>query len=260
MADRSINRLPDEFCNICPKCSHFETCRAPCYPVSMYLKRDNLAVYERSHTDETGKTVTILFAKSREIPESALPQEFADTGIPADKVQRTFNTDNESPFAGFNPQLKQTGIFIDRFFHRSSYSDLAVKYDVTEHDAIKIYHAAGKRLRQVIDAMDGPRGIRNLDHWKKQVEERSGIIPKGQKWYLLNKLFGLRPSEIAEMEGLDKKSSCIRQLIIRVSDQLKAGEVSLIETTPEEAEAAKARLDNQRKKRRERRAKKKQFQ
>ena len=40
-------------------------------------------------------------------------------------------------------------------------------------------------------------------------------------------------------------------------DQLKAGEISLIETTPEEAEAAKTRLDTQRKKRRERHAKKK---
>jgi len=59
------------------------------------------------------------------------------------------------------------------------------------------------------------------------------------------------------MEGLDKRSSSVRQLIIRVSDQLKAGEISLIETTPEEAEAAKARLDTQRKKRRGHHARKK---
>jgi hypothetical protein len=44
----------------------------------------------------------------------------------------------------------------------------------------------------------------------------------------------------------------------RGSDQLKAGEISLIETTPEESAAAKARLDEARKKRRERHAKKKQ--
>ena len=40
------------------------------------------------------------------------------------------------------------------------------------------------------------------------------------------------------MEGLAKKSFSVRQLIIRVSDQLKAGEIMLIEATPEEAEAA----------------------
>ena len=42
-----------------------------------------------------------------------------------------------------------------------------------------------------------------------------------------------------------------------VSDQLKAGEISLIETTPEETKAAKARLDEVRRKRRERHARKK---
>jgi hypothetical protein len=49
---------------------------------------------------------------------------------------------------------------------------------------------------------------------------------------------------------LDKKSSSVRQLIIRVSDQLKAGEISFVETTPEEAEAAKVRLDAHNAKRR----------
>ena len=87
--------------------------------------------------------------------------------------------------------------------------------------------------------------------YKKQVEEIIGKFLKGQKWYLLNKLFGLRPSEIAEMEGL-KGSSSVQQLIIRVSDQLQAGEIRLVETTPEESKAAKARLDTHRKKRRER--------
>jgi len=49
-----------------------------------------------------------------------------------------------------------------------------------------------------------------------------------------------------------KGSSSVRQLIIRVSDQLHAGEIKLIEVTPEESEIAKSRLDNHRKKRRDR--------
>jgi hypothetical protein len=57
------------------------------------------------------------------------------------------------------------------------------------------------------------------------------------------------------IEGLDKKSSSVPQLIIRVSDQLKVGEIKLIEVTPEESAAAKARLDEVRKKRQDRNAK-----
>jgi len=57
------------------------------------------------------------------------------------------------------------------------------------------------------------------------------------------------PREIAEMEGM-KSSSSVKQLIIRVSDQLRAGEIRLIDATPEEAAAAKSRLEEQRGKRR----------
>jgi hypothetical protein len=74
---------------------------------------------------------------------------------------------------------------------------------------------------------------------------------------LLNKLFGLIPSEISELEGIDKKNSSVRQIIIRTSEQLQAGELSLIEVTPAEKEAAKIRLDAVRKKRRERYSNKK---
>jgi hypothetical protein len=49
----------------------------------------------------------------------------------------------------------------------------------------------------------------------------------------------------------------LRSLIIRVSDQLRCGEISLFEKDPEAAEAAKARLEAKRAKRRERHAKNK---
>jgi len=89
---------------------------------------------------------------------------------------------------------------------------------------------------------------------KKRIEERSGSLPKGIRWYLMQKCLGVLPSEIAEMEGL-KGSSTVRQLIIRVSDKLRAGEIRLIESTPEEAAAAKKRLEDQRGKRRDRKNK-----
>jgi DNA-directed RNA polymerase specialized sigma24 family protein len=232
---------------VCPRCNHFSTCRVPCYPVAEYLRRDNLAVFEKSCTDpETGQTTTILFSRSREVVESDLPQ---DDGKTASEYPKAFSTENENPFAGFTSNLKQTGIFIDHFFHGASYSDLAVKYDMSKDNARKTYHNAIKRLLEILKAMDSEKPV-DLSRYRKQIEERSGKISKGQKWFLLNKLFGIMPSEIAEMEGL-KGSSVVRQLIIRVSDQLRAGEIRLIDATPEESAAAKKRLDEQREKRRE---------
>jgi hypothetical protein len=245
---------------ICTKCSKYKSCKNPCYPVKEYLAMDNLSVFEKTGVSQNGELVTILFARSREDQRSMLSIGVDNRGDPrlSDKEQQAFSTENESPFSSFKPTLKQTGIFVDRFFHNSSYADLAVKYDMTADTARKTYHNAINRVLAVINAMDtGEVPTKQVDFWKKRVEQRSGSLPKGQKWYLLNKLFGLRPSEIAEMEGLDKRSSSVRQLIIRVSDHLKAGEISLIETTPGEAKAVKARLDDVRKKRRDRQSKKK---
>jgi len=166
---------------------------------------------------------------------------------PADKVQRVFNTDAESPYAELVPNVKQTGIFVDRFFHKLTYADLATKYDTSPTTARKIYHNGVKRVLELLQMMDAkPRA---MEQYQKQIEERSGKLGKGQKWFLLNKLFGVMPHEIAEMEGM-KSSSSVRQLIIRVSDQLRSGEIRLIDTTPEESAAAKQRLDVQREKRR----------
>ncbi len=130
---------------------------------------------------------------------------------------------------------------------------------MSEDNARKTYHSAVNRVLAVLEAMDEGRvPTKQAEYWKKKVEERSGSLAKGQRWFLMNKLFGLRPSEIAEMEGLNKKSSSVRQLIIRVSDQLSAGEIKLIDCTPREARAAKHRLDKFRAIRRRRYSKKRQ--
>jgi hypothetical protein len=237
---------------VCEKCARREGCDTPCRPVELYLAQDNLTVFEKTGIGENGEEITIIFARSREIPESMLPQISDKTEEPID----VFTTEADSPFAGFNPDLKQTGVFIDRFFNKWSYEDLAVKYETTVEGAKKLYHAAVKRLLNVVEALDGKNGPRNFEPWKKMVEERSGSIPAGMRWFLLNKLFQMRPAEIARMEGV-KHPSEVRGLIIRVSDQLSCGEISIFEKDPEQAEAAKARLEVKRKQRRERHAKNK---
>ncbi len=72
---------------------------------------------------------------------------------------------------------------------------------------------------------------------------------KAVKVFLLHTLFGLRPSEICEI--LDIKSpSLVSRQIRNVSDQLICGELSFIDATPEEIEAARKRLESARTKKR----------
>jgi hypothetical protein len=83
-----------------------------------------------------------------------------------------------------------------------SYADLATKYDLSESDCIKRYSYATKRLLEVLKIMDSKIEKDKNNKYLKQVQERSGSLPRGQRWYLLNKLFGLLPSEIAELVAL----------------------------------------------------------
>jgi hypothetical protein len=124
-------------------------------------------------------------------------------------------------------------------------------------NAVRSYHNAIKRVVAVLDAITRVNAVGSFDPWSKMVEERSGSLPKERKGFLLNKVFGLRPAEIAEAEGLKRRSSAVRGLIIRVSDQLRSGEIRLFDSTPEETQEAKNRLDRHRMKRRERHSRKK---
>ena len=164
---------------ICPKCSKFKSCKSPCYPVKQFLAKDNLSVYEKTVTKENGETITILFARSRELQQSMLSIGVDNRGDPrqSTKEQQAFSTENENPFTSFKPSLKQTGIFVDRFFHNSSYTDLAVKYSMSKQTAIKTYHNSINRVLAVIHAMDtGEVPTKQVDFWKKKVEERSGSL------------------------------------------------------------------------------------
>ena len=70
-------------------------------------------------------------------------------------------------------------------------------------------------------ALDGKDSIHNFEPWKRMVEERSGSFPLGIKWFLLNKLFQMRPAEIARMEGV-KNPSGVRGMIIRRTTRTSA--------------------------------------
>ena len=140
---------------ICRKCAHFASCKKPCRFAEIYLGDANLAVWTKKSVDKDGREIEIIFSRSREQAQSTLSQGLDKRGRPAltDREQNAFSTENESPFTHFKPQLLQTGIFVDRFFHQMSYSDLAVKYDLSENDCVKRYSYATKRLLEVLKIM-----------------------------------------------------------------------------------------------------------
>ena len=238
---------------ICGKCCHKSGCKIPCSPVKEYLAFENRAVFEKTYTNEEGQQISIIYSRPKEFNLSSFQKEGDTDKNRPNKIEMAFSTENESPFAHFEPNLKQTRLFIDRFFHKFSIEDLAIKYDLSVQRAYVYYEQAKKRVFDVLEALDSNRPLK-LDHYWKKIEERSGKLPKGQRWFLMSKVFQLTPSQIAEIEGL-KNSASVSALIIRVSDQLKAGEIELFPVSEIEALEAKNRLDAVRERRRKHRTK-----
>jgi DNA-directed RNA polymerase specialized sigma24 family protein len=238
---------------ICTKCPHRNRCDQPCRPVHLYLSEvTDAKIFEKTVTTKEGETITIMYSGLwKEENEACRVGEYHDVrpgqeGKPSNPDQAIMSTEAESPFADFKPTLKQTGIFIDRFFRGWSYEDLAVKYGLKSRVvACQIYNQAARRVLEVLEHLDKSR---YREYSRKEATKRSEDLPPATRYFLLNQLFGFSPSEIARM--VDRDSSVVSKLIIRFSDKLRAGEIHLIDATPKERQAARKRLDAHRAKRR----------
>jgi hypothetical protein len=144
------------------------------------------------------------------------------------------STENESAWLGaVEPKLKQSGIFIDRFFKKMPYEEIAAKYNTSLSSAISLYVNARDRLVKTAVAMDRCE-IANVNG-KPLVEMTNQV-----RVFLLHALFGLSNGEICRLLGLHH--GVVGRYINRVKDRIIAGEINLVEYTDEERQAAKDRL------------------
>lgn len=227
----------------CPRCQHFENCEKPCPAVDMLAGPEPYEPHE-------GKFI-IVHGDHREVNQSHL-ESLDQDGDGTKIVDEYLNTLSESPFRHFDPSLKITGIFIDRFFYKWSYADIATKYEVKASSARGLYHHAVNRVFEVLEALDREKALVNFKTKAKQMEQRSGSLTKGVRWFLMNKVFGLSPPEIAKLENVKTQFLVNRQISLTY-DKLIAGELDLFENDPSpyEIEAARSRLEHKRRKHRE---------
>ncbi len=124
---------------ICGKCPHKSACKVPCEPVKQYLAHENRAVYEKTYTNDEGQQISIIYSRPREFNLSSFKNEGDTDKNRQNKVEIAFSTENESAFSHFEPNLKQTRLFIDKFFHKFSVQDLATKYEMTPQKVHEYY-------------------------------------------------------------------------------------------------------------------------
>jgi hypothetical protein len=136
-----------------------------------------------------------------------------------------------------SPRLKQTGIFIDRFFFRMSYHELAEKYQVERSAVAKLYVNAKERLVKTIEAMD-----------RVELAKNNGValaaMPKAVRVFMLHAIFGLSNAEIGKFLGMHH--SLVHRCVTSTRDRILAGELDLLTAKDDDRQAARTRLQEAR--------------
>jgi hypothetical protein len=179
---------------MCPKCTHYQTCQKPCYPVQRIL----------SEKYEPYEVAGVLYPAHGHIQMSHMFSRGSKDGDgrPNREGEQILSNDRGKPFKEFNPNLVKTGIFIQRFFFKQPFKDIAVMYDFSVDGARCHYSKALEKILKVMKLLDEDgRKENSKKHYKKVFRKNAEDIPKTKKCYILAKVFGFSPKEISEMFG-----------------------------------------------------------
>jgi hypothetical protein len=181
---------------LCDQCEIKDQCKTPCKAVDAILWADN-RVMERHYSKKI-----VCYPKRGEVHFSELSEMQMDRINDSDVV----------PWSSTEHRLRKTVVFVERFFNKASYKELAERYHVEENTIVTIYRQSIEQLAKMIDALDARReGLKAT---------KSGRFTDDEKMFLLAEVFGFNRVEVSRMFNQHHKVVCAR--LKRMSDRYGA--------------------------------------
>ncbi len=161
-------------------------------------------------------------------------------------IERMFSTDADNVFlVDETPKATRAKVFYYHYFEGRPYSELAEIFGKSEPTIRNIYYEAKETLLAGLKILEQRRRVvDDVESRLKISEKATGKMPKTHKWFLLNKVFGLLPREIAEMDDAKVTTVCAR--IKDVADRVMTGNLIFLDPTPDQIEKAQGRIDKKR--------------
>jgi hypothetical protein len=171
----------------CGTCQNREHCQAPCKEVRKVLNKGN-----RYFEKPQGDIIICYPGKREEVQVSSLKDYEADQ----------FSSTDVVPWNLGGCQLRQTTVFVEHFFNKISYRELADRMDSSEDTIASMYLRALERIYAVIQVIDSRNeGIKRV---------RKGKFTDSQKFFLLVCVFGFNRAEVARIFNRDHTHVCER--------------------------------------------------
>jgi hypothetical protein len=181
---------------LCETCQNRDQCQKPCKPVNDILWKDN-RVMERHYSDHI-----VCYPQRGEVHFSELKDHQLDD----------FSDDDVVPWSSGDTRLRQTTVFIERFFNHVPCRELADRFDVKENTIVSMYARAVESIERIIEAMDARReGLKAV---------KSDRFTDDQKLFLLVSVFGFSGVEAGRMFNQDRKRVSLK--VKRMSDRYGA--------------------------------------
>ena len=127
-----------------------------------------------------------------------------------------------------------------RYFEGWSYEDIASKFEITKLSAQEHVSNAKARVLEVLKQIDNPNrhSLKNKAKNRAKNLQATGKLKKGATYFLLNKIFGFSPTEIAEFYGVNQ--SGVSTLIGDFARELDELELEIFEFRPKGRHKRKA--------------------
>jgi len=192
---------------LCETCEKRDQCRTPCKAVNAILRKNN-RVMERHF-----ENIIVCYPMGKEVHFSELQKHQLDQ----------FSNDDVIPWTSGDTRLRQTTVFVERFFNKVPCKELAERFNVKENTIVSMYARAVEQLKKIIDALDARReGLKAT---------KADKFTDDQKFFLLVNVFGFSGAEVARMFNRDQNR--MNMIIKRMSNQyLTAFQALEVKETP----------------------------
>jgi len=183
------NIMPDDIREICQRCAHKPTCKVLCYPVLLYLNRMNPLMEYKAKDKE----FLSIFPERHHVQAGLISVERSKF------LNKAFSDNRESAFLGaeYDKNLITTRIFVDRFFKKDSFENIACRYDLTPEETETKFYRAWDTIARILHYFYMP-GRETRSREQKNVKENA------LKVILKLKAKGLSNKQIADYLTVNK--------------------------------------------------------